>query len=98
MLIVGVVGVLQFDVLAFRLKSEYGVELRTERLNYRFVRWIKGDEIPANLNLTSSTLRAEDAAGRPVLLFENEWSISWATEHNRGLELSDTASRVWAVD
>ena len=38
------------------------------------------------------------AAGRPVLLFENEWSISWATEHNRGLELSDTASRVWAVD
>ena len=41
-LIVGVVGMLQFDVLAFRLKSEYGAELRMERLPFRFVRWVPG--------------------------------------------------------
>ncbi len=97
-IIVGVVGVLQFDVLAFRLKGEYGVDLRTERLNYRFVRWVSGVSDLHSLNLTSTTLRAEDAAGRPVLLFENEWSISWAAEHNKGLELTDTASRVWATE
>ncbi len=97
-LIVGVVGLLQFDVLAFRLKSEYNVELRTERLNYRFVRWVSGWEDLSALNLTSTTLRAQDAAGRPVLLFENQWSITWAEDHNKGLKLSDTASRVWAVE
>ncbi len=97
-LIVGVVGLLQFDVLEFRLKGEYGVELRTERLNYRFVRWVSGVEDLSRLNLTSTTLRAEDAAGRPVLLFENTWSITWAEDHNKGLQLSDTATMVWAVE
>jgi len=28
-----------------------------------------------------------------VILFENEWSIRWALEHNEGLELAETASR-----
>ena len=97
-LIVGVVGQLQFDVLAFRLKGEYGVELRIERQGYRFVRWVEGIADMAALNLTSSTLRAEDAAGRPVLLFENQWSIDWAQDHNKGLKLNDTATRVWAVE
>jgi peptide chain release factor 3 len=96
-LIVGVVGLLQFDVLEFRLKGEYGVELRLERLGYRFVRWVSGVEELSQLNLTSTTLRGEDAAGRPVLLFENSWSISWAEEHNKGLKLADIATGVWTV-
>jgi peptide chain release factor 3 len=97
-LVVGVVGQLQFDVLAFRLQGEYGVELRMERLGYKFVRWVPGVEDMSKLNLTSTTLRAEDAAGRPVLLFENEWSIGWARDHNKDLRLEDTATRVWDVE
>ena len=41
--IVGVVGVLQLEVLEQRLKSEYGVEVRRTGLPYTDVRWIKTD-------------------------------------------------------
>ena len=39
--IIGVVGVLQLDVLEYRLKAEYGVEIRLTGLNYRHARWIQ---------------------------------------------------------
>jgi hypothetical protein len=42
-IIVGVVGVLQFDVLRFRLESEYGVEIRMDPLPYEYIRWIEND-------------------------------------------------------
>ena len=38
--IVGVVGVLQFEVLEYRLKNEYNVDIRMQRLPYGFIRWI----------------------------------------------------------
>ena len=40
-IIVGVVGVLQFDVLKFRLESEYSVEIRLDMLPYEHIRWIE---------------------------------------------------------
>ena len=39
-IIVGVVGVLQFDVLKFRLENEYNVEIRLDPLPYEYIRWI----------------------------------------------------------
>ena len=38
--IVGVVGVLQFEVLQYRLKNEYGVEVNVQPLNFTAVRWV----------------------------------------------------------
>ena len=96
-LIVGVVGVLQLEVLEYRLKVEYGVELRREDLPYRYVRWV--GEAPrevGKLRLTSTTVPALDRSGRDVLLFENEWSIRLATENNEGLTLMETADRMEA--
>ena len=93
-LIVGVVGVLQFDVLEHRLRTEYGVEIRREPLDYRFVRWIEECPCePPDLKLSSSTTLAADRFDRPVLLFQNEWSIRWAEENNKGLKLAETVSR-----
>ncbi|MEJ2344357.1 MAG: peptide chain release factor 3 [Gammaproteobacteria bacterium] len=43
-LIVGAVGVLQFDVVAFRLKHEYGVECGFENVNVATARWVTGDD------------------------------------------------------
>ncbi len=40
-LIIGVVGILQFEVLEYRLKQEYGVEILMNSLPYRYVRWIE---------------------------------------------------------
>ncbi len=92
--LVGVVGVLQFEVLEHRLKSEYGVKMLMDRLPFRFVRWVTKSPIPIDrLKLTSTSGRAKDTEGRDVLLFENEWSIRLAMENNAGLELSDTATR-----
>ncbi len=91
-LIVGVVGVLQFDVLEHRLRGEYGVEIRREPLDYRFVRWIDSAEGPAqSLKLSSTSICAQDRLGRDVILFQNEWSIRWAEENNKGLRLAETA-------
>ncbi len=94
-LIVGAVGVLQFEVLEHRLKHEYGVDLRVQNLPYRLARWIGGNGgvssgfDPHRLNLTSTTMTTEDAEGRVVLLFENEWAMRWALDKNKGLELAD---------
>ncbi|MCL1964232.1 MAG: peptide chain release factor 3 [Firmicutes bacterium] len=91
-LIVGVVGVLQFDVLEYRLRAEYGVEIRREPLEYRFVRWVDESPCPApELRLSSTTTAAKDRFERDVLLFQNEWSIRWAEENNKGLKLAETA-------
>ncbi|MDD3409309.1 MAG: peptide chain release factor 3 [Eubacteriales bacterium] len=93
-LIAGVVGVLQFDVLEHRLRSEYGVSMLMDSLPFRFVRWVTKSPIPIeDLKLTSTSGRGLDGESRPVLLFENEWSIRLAQENNAGLELSDTATR-----
>ena len=94
-LLVGVVGMLQFEVLEHRLKSEYGVTMLKDSLAYRFVRWVVKASVPVDkLKLTSTSGRAKDGDGRDVLLFENEWSIRLATENNQGLALTDIASRV----
>ena len=92
-LICGVVGVLQFDVLKYRLKGEYNVDINFEHLPFKFVRWIEGNIDPEKLSLTSTTKTARDIHDRPVLLFANDWSIHWATDNNKGLILSDTAIR-----
>lgn len=43
-IIVGVVGVLQFDVLKYRLENEYNVEIRLDKLPYEHIRWIENKE------------------------------------------------------
>ncbi len=92
--LVGVVGVLQFDVLAYRLKAEYGAEILMDNMAFRFVRWVTSSPKPVDeLKLTSTSGRAKDSQQRDVLLFENEWSVRLATENNPGLKLAETASR-----
>ena len=88
--IVGVVGVLQLEVLEYRLKNEYGVDIRRRDLSYEHVRWIVGDDVkPSDLNLTSDTKWVQDFKGRNLLLFTNPWNITWALEKNPGLELME---------
>ncbi|MEG0126826.1 MAG: peptide chain release factor 3, partial [Clostridia bacterium] len=92
--LVGVVGVLQFEVLEHRLKSEYGVNMLMDRMAFRFVRWVTKTPMPLErLKLTSTSGRAFDSEDRDVLLFENEWSVRLAMENNPGLALAETATR-----
>lgn len=89
-LVLGAVGELQFEVLEHRLRNEYSVDLRFQRLNFRLARWVGPDAINMDtLNLSGSTMFVLDKEERPVLLFENEWSLNWAIERNKGISLSD---------
>lgn len=88
--IVGVVGVLQFEVLEYRLKNEYNVDIRRESLPYQFIRWIENKDLdPKTLNLTSDTKRIQDLRGNHLLLFSNSWGIQWALDHNKELRLAE---------
>ena len=88
--IVGVVGVLQFEVLEYRLKNEYGVEIRRSDLPYGYIRWIASrDADPKAMTLTSDTKWVQDLKGNNLLLFASEWNIQWALERNEGLRLTE---------
>ena len=89
-IIVGVVGVLQFDVLKYRLENEYNVEIRMERLPYEHIRWIENEEIDmSRLVGTSDMKKIKDLKGNPLLLFVNSWSIGMTLDRNEGLKLAE---------
>ena len=89
--IVGVVGTLQFDVLEYRLRSEYNVELHMEGLPFEYLRWIQREsEEPLkeeDLTLPNGAMLVEDYKGGQLLLFSSLWAIGWTEEHNKGLRL-----------
>lgn len=87
-IIVGVVGVLQFDVLKFRLENEYGCEIRMENLPYEHIRWVKDKTMDiTKLKGVSDVKKVRDLKGNPLLLFSNIWSVKMVLERNEGLEL-----------
>lgn len=89
-IIVGVVGVLQFEVLKYRLENEYNVEIRMDMLPYEHIRWIKNKEIDLDkLSGTSDMKKVKDLKDRPLLLFINSWSIGMTLDRNEGLELEE---------
>ena len=90
-IIVGVVGVLQFDVLKFRLESEYNVEIRLENLPYEHIRWIenKTEVNVDSLSGTSDMKKVIDMKGNPLLLFINAWSVGMTLDRNPGLVLTE---------
>lgn len=89
-IIVGVVGVLQFDVLKYRLENEYNVEIRLEALPYEHIRWIVNEEIDLNrLVGTMDMKKIKDLKGNPLLLFINSWSVGMVLDRNPGLELEE---------
>ena len=88
--IVGVVGTLQFDVFQYRMKNEYGVDLRMEGLPYEEIRLI--DSYPGelgDLNLGSDAELLEDYRGRSLLVFSSYWAIDFTCRRNPGLKVSE---------
>ncbi len=88
--IVGVVGTLQFDVFEYRMRSEYGVELRMEALPYEEIRRIEsypGDL--TDLNLGSDAELLEDYHGNSLLVFSSYWAIDFTCRRNPGLQVRE---------
>lgn len=89
-IIVGVVGVLQFDVLKYRLENEYKVDIKLENLPYEHIRWIENKDIDLDKLIgTSDMKKIKDLKGNPLLLFSNSWSVGMTLDRNKGLILSE---------
>lgn len=92
--IVGAVGVLQFDVLLDRLEREYGVQARLERLPFHCARWVIGPEADiGSVAAAYGRRQVEDADGRPLILFDNEWTLRRSEEEEKTLTFHDVQPR-----
>ena len=90
-IIVGVVGVLQFEVLTYRLQNEYNVEVKLERLPYEHIRWIENPRRLMSIRLGNKCIwrKLKDLKDNPLLIFINPWSIRMVEERNPDLKLSE---------
>ena len=91
-IIVGVVGVLQFEVLEYRLKQEYGVDIIMNPLPYRYIRWIEHGSVKSDrISMPMDTILVEDKNRTQAVLLQNEWSIRHLVERNEGIVLKETS-------
>ena len=81
--ILGAVGVLQFEVVQHRLRSEYGVSVDFDRLAYRHARWLESDEemILERFDTRGCTC-VLDVEQRPLVLFDSDWAVRTTEEEN----------------
>jgi peptide chain release factor 3 len=84
------VGVLQFEVVQYRLKAEYGAESRLEPSRWKHARWWRKSGADAEWlpDLLSDASHARDRDGNAVLLFADEWALNQFAKRNEGVELS----------
>jgi len=88
--IVGVVGSLQFEVLEYRLKNEYNVDIIRENLSYQHIRWIDNEHVDyKTLSLSADSKIVQDIKGNYLILFTSEWNIRVALDRNKDLLLSE---------
>jgi peptide chain release factor 3 len=81
------VGKLQFEVMQYRLRDEYGVETLLTPLPYQCSAWILGD-IKTYVKSTNSLL-VKDKFNRPMGLFQDQWDKQYCMRHNPKHELVD---------
>jgi peptide chain release factor 3 len=85
------VGPLQFEVVQYRLESEYGATSRLEPASWSVVRWLPADMTEDDLDaisLPTGTRLAYDMGQRAVVLLPNEWSANYFAETNPRVPLS----------
>jgi peptide chain release factor 3 len=75
--ILAAVGRLQFDVVQFRLKAEYGVDTQLDPLPYAVARWLGGPAEAVAGFEGLGLLRCEDQGGRPLALFGTERDVDF---------------------
>jgi len=90
--LLGAVGILQFDVLQYRLENEYGATSRLESMSWRVIRWVAsedtGHEALQDNKLPMGCRIATDSSGRMVVLFNTEWELKYFTDKYPAIHLS----------
>ena len=86
-LVVGAVGILQFEVLKFRLEQEYNVRVSLRPMDFQHARWIDGDFDQAALNRLDFLKVLEDRDELPLLLIRNNWALNYTRQNYPDMEL-----------
>jgi peptide chain release factor 3 len=90
--LLGAVGILQFDVLQYRLENEYGATSRLEPMSWRVIRWVAPEDCAHEAlrdgKLLMGCRTATDSSGRTIILFNTEWELKYFTEKNPSIHLS----------
>ncbi len=87
------VGQLQFEVVQFRLESEYGAASRLDASPWTLMKWMAPKEPGAKLPDTSTLIVASgvafgtDKLDQPVALFPSEWTMRYFAEKNPSIQL-----------
>lgn len=81
------VGRLQFEVMQYRLKDEYGVETILTPLSFQCSAWILGD-IKAFAK-SANAIIVQDKFGRPMGLFQDQWDKQYCIRNNPKHQLVD---------
>lgn len=86
----GAVGALQFEVMQYRLRDEYGVETVLSPLPYHCSAWLIGDL--STFKKTTTCLIAYDKSHRPIVLFGEAWEKQYAIKQNPEHQLVDVVN------
>ena len=89
--ILGVVGQLQFEVLAYRLEHEYGAKVQLERLGFNFARWVQGAKDTKELEARRIPMAVTDIDGHPVALLRDQWELGRMQRDNEAWKFLETA-------
>ncbi len=80
-LLLGTVGVLQFDVVEHRMLAEYNVELNMQLMNYHSARWLPDNpSVAEKLENSYSTHITKDLEENPIVLFDSQYALNQAEE------------------
>jgi peptide chain release factor 3 len=90
--ILGAVGVLQFDVIMARLKTEYGVDAIYEGVEYATARWVECDDrkLLDDFEKKNQVNLARDAEGKLAYLASSEWRLGHTMEQWPGIVFHKT--------
>jgi peptide chain release factor 3 len=89
------VGPLQFEVVQYRLESEYGAPSRLESASWSILKWLRTGTTNEELNalkLPSGCRLAHDADEQPVVLFPSAWTLDYFKKQNPDAPLFDLAA------
>lgn len=90
--IVGAVGQLQFDVMAFRLETEYSAPCKFEKMSYRWPRWLTGSKADVERVATGmGRMKVYDHKGNVMVLFQDQWALRRALQHESSVQFHETA-------
>ena len=90
--LLGAVGPLQFEVVQYRLKSEYGADSRIESAGFNLMRWVApdvGEEVLAAALTHTQVRLARSPRGQRVLLFGDEWGMRYYIKSHPEVAMSD---------